>query len=50
MKKDKTIKVSQVGAPIKTIEMTAPNKSQTVTVKGTKGMRADKLPVKATWY
>ena len=24
--------------------------SQTVTVKGTKAMRADKKPVKATWY
>ena len=24
--------------------------SQTVTVKGTKAMRSDKKPVKATWY
>ena len=24
--------------------------SQTVTVKGTKAMRADKKPLKATWY
>ena len=24
--------------------------SQTITVKGTKRMRADKKPVKATWY
>ena len=24
--------------------------AQTVTVKGTKAMRADKKPVKATWY
>tara|TARA_R100000655_G_scaffold82841_1_gene122373 strand:+ start:154 stop:363 length:210 start_codon:yes stop_codon:yes gene_type:complete len=24
--------------------------SQTVTVKGTKALRADKKPVKATWY
>tara|TARA_R100000781_G_scaffold77777_1_gene48157 strand:- start:19 stop:219 length:201 start_codon:yes stop_codon:yes gene_type:complete len=34
----------------KTIEATDPVTSQTVTVKGTKAMRADKKPVKATWY
>ena len=34
----------------KTIEATDPLTSQTVTVKGTKAMRADKKPVKATWY
>ena len=33
-----------------TIEATDPFTSQTVTVKGTKRMRADKKPVKATWY
>ena len=34
----------------KTIEMTSDTESQTVTVKGTKRMRADKKPVKATWF
>ena len=34
----------------KTIEMTSGTKTQTVTVKGTKAMRADKKPVKAKWY
>ena len=33
-----------------TIEATNPTESQTITVKGTKRMRADKKPVKATWY
>ena len=33
-----------------TIEATDPFTSQTVTVRGTKRMRADKKPVKATWY
>ena len=32
------------------IEATNPTESQTITVKGTKRMRADKKPVKATWY
>ncbi len=32
------------------IETTMPNESQTVEVKGTKALRADKKPVKATWY
>ena len=32
------------------VEMTSGTESQTVTVKGTKRMRADKKPVKATWY
>jgi hypothetical protein len=27
-----------------------PTESQTITVKGTRRMRADKKPVKATWY
>ena len=33
-----------------TIEATDPSTSQTVDVKGTRRMRADKKPVKATWY
>jgi hypothetical protein len=33
-----------------TIEATNPQETQTVTVRGTKAMRADKKPVKATWY
>ena len=33
-----------------TIEATNDQESQTVVVKGTKRMRADKKPVKATWY
>ena len=32
------------------IEATDPTTSQTVDVKGTRRMRADKKPVKATWY
>ena len=32
------------------IETTMPNESQVVDVKGTKRLRADKKPVKATWY
>jgi len=32
------------------IEATNPFESQTVEVKGTKRLRADKKPVKATWY
>ena len=34
----------------KPIEMTKDTESQTVKVKGTRRMRADKKPVKATWY
>ena len=37
-------------AQAKTIEATDPTESQTVTVKGTKSLRKDKKPVKATWY
>jgi len=37
-------------AQAKTIEATNPRESQTVTVKGTKALRKDKKPVKATWY
>jgi hypothetical protein len=33
-----------------TIEATNPFETQTVTVRGTKRMRADKKPVKAKWY
>ena len=33
-----------------TIEATNPNQTQTVIVKGTRAMRADKKPVKAKWY
>ena len=32
------------------IEATNPTESQTVTVKGTKALRKNKKPVKATWY
>ncbi len=32
------------------IETTMPNESQVVDVKSTKRLRADKKPVKATWY
>ena len=49
MKKSKNQKVSQVGAPIKDIETTKPNESQTVQVKGTRRMLAEKSK-KATWY
>ena len=37
----------QGGIPV---EMTDPMTSQIVDVKGTKRMRPDKKPVKATWY
>ena len=37
----------QGGIPV---EMTDPNTSQTVDVRGTKRRRPDKNPVKATWY
>ena len=33
-----------------TIETPNPQESQTVDVKGTKALRADKKPVKATWF
>jgi hypothetical protein len=32
------------------IEATKPNESQTVDVKGTRRIRPEKKPVKATWY
>ncbi|NQY74093.1 MAG: hypothetical protein HRT90_04950 [Candidatus Margulisbacteria bacterium] len=32
------------------IEAPDPTESQTVTVKGTRALRKDKKPVKATWY
>ena len=34
----------------KIIEATNPQESQTVDVKGTKALRKDKKPVKATWF
>jgi len=34
----------------KTIETPNPQESQTVDVKGTKALRKDKKPVKATWF
>ena len=34
----------------KIIETPNPTESQTVTVKGTRALRKDKKPVKATWY
>jgi len=34
----------------KPVEMTSGTESQTVIVKGTKALRADKKPVKATWF
>ena len=37
-------------ANAKTIEATDQTESQTVTVRGTKAIRKDKKPVKATWY
>ena len=37
-------------ANAKTIEATNPQESQTVDVRVTKRLRADKKPVKATWY
>jgi|TARA_R100000935_G_scaffold25734_2_gene45579 hypothetical protein len=33
-----------------TIEATNPQETQTVVVKGTRAMRADKKPVTAKWY
>ena len=32
------------------IQTTMPNESQTVDVKGTRRIRPEKKPVKATWY
>ena len=40
----------QTGGVNITKEVPNINESQTVVVKGTKRMRADKKPVKATWY
>jgi len=58
MKKNKNSKVTpELGADKDgmqqggiVIETTNPTESQTVEVKGTKALRADKKPVKATWY
>jgi hypothetical protein len=49
MKKSKNQKVYQCGSPIKEVETTKPNESQTVQVKGTRRMLAEKSK-KATWY
>ena len=43
-------KTKMVMVKLKVIEATDPTESQTVTVKGTKALRKDKKPVKATWY
>jgi len=40
----------QAGGVNITKEVPNIEESQTVTVRGTKRMRADKKPVKATWY
>ncbi len=40
----------QTGGIDITKEVPNPTESQTITVKGTRRMRADKKPVKATWY
>ena len=40
----------QTGGVDITNEVPNPTESQTITVRGTKRMRADKKPVKATWY
>jgi len=40
----------QTGGVNITKEVPNINESQTVVVRGTKRMRADKKPVKATWY
>ena len=58
MKKNKNLKVTpELGADKDgmqqggiVIEATKSNESQVVDVKGTKRLRADKKPVKATWY
>ena len=40
----------QTGGVNITKEVPNPTESQTIIVRGTKRMRADKKPVKATWY
>ena len=51
---EKELGVGKDGYPTGGVNITkeVPNieESQTVTVRGTKRMRADKKPVKATWY
>ena len=48
----KELGVGNDGYPTRGVKMEAPNptETQTVTVRGTKRMRADKKPVKAKWY
>ena len=55
--RDNVIVVPELGADAKgeqqggiPVEMTDPMTSQVVDVKGTRRMRPDKKPVKATWY
>ena len=55
--KDNVKVVPELGANAKgeqqggiSVEMTDPYNAQTVDVKGTRRMRPDKKPVKATWY
>ena len=54
VKTEKGIGVGKDGYPTGGVNISkeVPNiqESQTVTVRGTKRMRADKKPVKATWY
>jgi len=54
VKTEKVLGVGKDGYPTGGVNITkeVPNieESQTVVVKGTKRMRADKKPVKATWY
>ena len=54
VKTEKVLGVGKDGYPTGGVNITKEvpniNESQTVVVKGTKRMRADKKPVKATWY
>ena len=54
VKTEKVLGVGKDGYPTGGVNITkeVPNieESQTVIVRGTKRMRADKKPVKATWY
>ena len=54
VKTEKVLGVGKDGYPTGGVNITkeVPNieESQTVVVRGTKRMRADKKPVKATWY
>jgi|TARA_R110000772_G_scaffold46851_1_gene107015 hypothetical protein len=54
VKTEKVLGVGKDGYPTGGVNITKEvpniNESQTVVVRGTKRMRADKKPVKATWY